>query len=114
MENRTQKRLYSQCNSPKPQIRTKAQIQNTTPKSIACIYARSNSAVSDPFFSQIAKAIEQEAFKSNYFIRQSFTAMDIANPDMARQLAQFPVDGIVILGRYEKQLLRFFTQNYKM
>ena len=67
----------------------------------------------DPFFSQIAKAIEQEAFKSNYFIRQSFTAMDIANPDMARQLAQFPVDGIVILGRYEKQLLRFFTQNYK-
>ena len=59
----------------------KAQIQNTTPKSIACIYARSNSAVSDPFFS--------------------------------RQLAQFPVDGIVILGRYEKQLLRFFTQNYK-
>lgn len=34
----------------------KAQIQNTTPKSIACIYARSNSAVSDPFFSQIAKA----------------------------------------------------------
>ena len=91
----------------------KAQIQNTTPKSIACIYARSNSAVSDPFFSQIAKAIEQEAFKSNYFIRQSFTAMDIANPDMARQLAQFPVDGIVILGRYEKQLLRFFTQNYK-
>ena len=39
--------------------------------------------------------------------------MDIANPDMARQLAQFPVDGIVILGRYEKQLLRFFTQNYK-
>ena len=42
----------------------KAQIQNTTPKSIACIYARSNSAVSDPFFSQIAKAIEQEAFKA--------------------------------------------------
>ena len=31
----------------------KAQIQNTTPKSIACIYARSNSAVSDPFFSQL-------------------------------------------------------------
>lgn len=91
----------------------KAQIQNITPKSIACIYARSNSAVSDPFFSQIAKAIEQEAFKSNYFIRHSFTAMDIANPDIARQLSQFPVDGIVILGRYEKQLLRFFTQNYK-
>lgn len=37
----------------------KAQIQNTTPKSIACIYARSNSAVSDPFFSQIAKRLNR-------------------------------------------------------
>ncbi|MBU5479782.1 LacI family DNA-binding transcriptional regulator [Blautia sp. MSJ-19] len=90
-----------------------SQIQNTVPKSIACIYARSNSSVSDPFFSQIAKAIEQEAFKNNYFIRHSFTAMDIANPDISRQLSQFPVDGVVILGRYERQLLRFFTQNYK-
>ena len=45
----------------------KAQIQNTTPKSIACIYARSNSAVSDPFFSQIAKAIEQEAVQEQLF-----------------------------------------------
>ncbi|MDD7218563.1 MAG: LacI family DNA-binding transcriptional regulator [Clostridia bacterium] len=89
------------------------QIQDTVPKSIACIYARSNSSVSDPFFSQIAKAIEQEAFKSSYFIRHSFTAMDIANPDIAKQLAQFPVDGVVILGRYEKQLLNFFSQNYK-
>lgn len=89
------------------------QIQDAVPKSIACIYARSNSAVSDPFFSQIAKSIEQEAFKSNYFIRHSFTAMDIANPDISRQLAQFPVDGVVILGRYERKLLNFFTQNYK-
>ncbi len=89
------------------------QFQTAVPKSIACIYARSNSAVSDPFFSQIAKSIEQEAFKNSYFIRHSFTAMDIANPDIARQLSQFPVDGIVILGRYEQQLLHFFTQNYK-
>ena len=89
------------------------QNQETTPKSIACVYARSNSSVSDPFFSKIAKAIEQEAFKSNYFIRHSFTAVDIANPDVARQLSHFPVDGIVILGRYDHQLLKFFTQNHK-
>lgn len=90
-----------------------AQVQDVVPKSIACIYARNNAAVSDPFFSRIAKSIEQEAFKSNYFIRHSFTAMDIANPDIVRQLAQFPVDGVVILGRYERQLLNFFTQGNK-
>lgn len=90
-----------------------AQIQAAVPKSIACIYARNNSAVTDPFFSQISKAIEQEAFKHSYFIRHSFTAMDIANPDIARQLTQFPVDGVVILGRYERQLFNFFTKHYK-
>lgn len=90
-----------------------AQISSTIPKSIACIYARNHASVTDPFFSQIAKAIEQEAFKSNYFIRHSFTALDIANPEIAQQLAQFPVDGVVILGRYERQLLNFFTKHYK-
>ena len=38
-------------------------------RTIACIYARGDSAVSDLFFSHIAKAIEQEAFKSNFFIK---------------------------------------------
>ena len=83
------------------------------PKTIACIYARSNSASSDLFFSQIAKAIEQEAFKSNYFLRHSFTGLDILNPEIAARIAATPVDGVVVLGRYDKQMLRFFTEHYK-
>ncbi|HIU76154.1 MAG TPA: LacI family DNA-binding transcriptional regulator [Candidatus Pelethocola excrementipullorum] len=87
--------------------------QDKSPKSIACIYARSNTNGSDPFFSQIAKSIEQEAFKSNYFIRHSFTALDVANPETAKQLTQFPIDGLVILGRYDYQVMNFFTKHYK-
>ena len=37
MENRTQKRLYSQCNSPKPQIRTKSSNSEYNAQ-IHCLY----------------------------------------------------------------------------
>lgn len=85
----------------------------STPKIIACIYARSEAALSDLFFSRIAKSIEQEAFKSNFFLKYSFTALDIANPEISSQIASAPADGVVILGRYDKQVLNFFTKHYK-
>lgn len=83
------------------------------PKTIACIYARGDVAASDLFFSHIAKAIEQEAFKSNFFLKHSFTALDLANPETASRIASSHVDGAVILGRYDKQMFRFFTEHYK-
>lgn len=82
-------------------------------RTIACIYARGDSAVSDLFFSHIAKAIEQEAFKSNFFIKHSFTALDLENPDVTLRIANSPVDGAVILGRYDERILKLFTKNYK-
>ena len=33
----------------------------------------------DFFFSHIAKAIEQELFKSNYYLKYSFTSLDFSN-----------------------------------
>ena len=67
----------------------------TESKTIACIYARGDVAVSDLFFSHIAKSIEQEAFKSNFFMKHSFTALDIANPEIAAKIAAVKVDGAV-------------------
>ncbi len=86
---------------------------DTAPKSIACIYARTHTDSSDPFFSLIAKSIELEALKSRYFIRYSFTGFDIAKPEVSRQLILHPVDGVVILGRYNKEILNFFSKHYK-
>ena len=90
-----------------------APVPETVSKTIACFYARGDVAVSDLFFSHIAKAIEQEAFKSNFFMKHSFTALDIANPEIVARIVAVPVDGAVILGRYDNQMLRFFTEHYK-
>lgn len=92
---------------------SKAAAPSTAPKTIACIYARKDVAVSDLFFSQIAKAIEQEAFKSNYFIKYSLTAMELANQGMTSAIASVPVDGAVVLGQYDKPMLKFLTEHYK-
>lgn len=85
----------------------------TEPKSITCIYARPYTDMADPFFSQIAKAIELEAIKSRYFIRYSYTSQDVSRPAIARQLSQFPSNGIIILGRYDHRLTDFLSKYSK-
>jgi DNA-binding LacI/PurR family transcriptional regulator len=82
-------------------------------KSIACIFARTNTDSNDPFFSQIAKALEQEAFKNHYYLKYSFTTLDISNPEILTQISNIHVDGAVILGRYDEQLLKSFTARHK-
>ena len=81
-----------------------AELRDPDPKSIACVYARTHTDMSDPFFSQIVKALELEAIKSRYFIRYSFTSQDLGRPETAAQLTQFPADGIVVLGRYDQRI----------
>ena len=81
-----------------------AELRDPNPKSIACIYARTHTDMSDPFFSQIVKALELEAIKSRYFIRYSFTSQDLGRPETTAQLTQFPADGIVVLGRYDQRI----------
>lgn len=89
-----------------------ASVPTAEAKTIACFYARGDVDVSDLFFSHIAKAIEQESFKSSFFMRHSFTALDTANPEIVSKITAIQVDGAVILGRYDKQMLRFFSEHY--
>ena len=38
------------------------------PKTLACIYGRTDDTLTDPFFTHIARSVEQEAFKNSYFV----------------------------------------------
>ena len=75
--------------------------------SIACLFARKPDAITDPFFSQLARSIEKEAFKQNYILKYSFTAIDIQHPSTFHLITDNQVDGVAILGRCNKQLLSF-------
>lgn len=85
----------------------------TAPKSIACIYARTHTDKSDPFFSQISKAIELEAIKHRYFIRYSYTPQDLTLPETVSQMTHFPADGAIILGRYDQKISSFLNRYCK-
>lgn len=81
-------------------------------RSIACLFARTTDTVTDLFFSSLARSIEQEAFKRNYVLKYSFSSFDINHPGTFRLIADNHVDGVVILGRCDKPLLKTLKQYF--
>jgi len=81
-------------------------------RSIACLFARTTDTVTDLFFSSLARSIEQEAFKRNYVLKYSFSSFDISHPSTFRLITDNHVDGVVILGRCDKPLLKTLKQYF--
>lgn len=83
-----------------------------TPRSIACMYARTPENTADLFFSSLVRSIEQEAFKHKYILKYSFTSLNIHDPVTFRLINEYQVNGLVILGRCDKQLLTLLRQHF--
>ncbi len=88
-----------------------ADIVTPQPKTIACIYGRTDDTLTDPFFTHIARSVEQEAFKNNYFVKYSFSASELNSSRLHQHLADIEVDGVVVLGRLQDDLLAFINQH---
>lgn len=82
-------------------------------RSIACLFARVADAETDTFFSSLARSLEKEAFKHNYILKYSFSAFDIHHPSTFRLISDNHVDGVAVLGRCDKQLLKFLKPYFK-
>ena len=82
-------------------------------RSIACLFARVADTETDTFFSSLARSIEKEAFRHNYILKYTFTAFDIHHPSTFRLITDNHVDGVAVLGRCDKQLLKFLKQYFK-
>ena len=68
---------------------------------IACLYARMGRSMDSPFFLDIARGIEIEAFSHNCFMRYSLTTGDLST---MRTFTEVPA-GIAVLGRCDKRVL---------
>jgi DNA-binding LacI/PurR family transcriptional regulator len=82
-------------------------------RAIGCIFARSAEAQEDPFFSSIAQSLEQEAFRLGYILRYSFSAQNLSSPTLLQNIAAQNVDGVAVLGRFDKRLMRFLKEHYR-
>lgn len=89
-----------------------AEGQEHLSRSIACLFARTEDSKSDLFFSTLARSIEQEAFRHNYILKYSFTAIDIHHPNTFRLVTDNHVDGVVVLGRCDRQTLSFLKKYF--
>lgn len=82
-------------------------------KSIACIVARSKTAIDEPFFSDLSRALEKEAFKYNYVLKYTFSAFDLNSSSTFNIISNTKVDGVVVLGRFNLNLSGFLKKHYK-
>lgn len=94
-------------------LRIKKKEETSSPdlKSIACVMARS--LTSDPFFAEIARSIEQEAFRLGYRVKYIFSLLDINEKTIKDTIATMKVDGIAILGRFQKETLVLIKKYFK-
>lgn len=82
-------------------------------KSIACLFARTPESINDPFFSKLARSVESAAFKLGYHVQYSLTEIDIRSPQTLHSILDKRVRGVVILGRCDKQMLKYLKQCFR-
>ena len=90
-------------------VSTVSRVINNKGANAASLFARTPSAPNNPFFSTIAKSVETEAYKYNYFLKSSFTSFNINDIDSYKML-QASTNGIVILGRCDQTTLKYIKK----
>lgn len=88
-------------NNAAKKLRTGEDVKPGNATAIACLYARSGRSMDSPFFLDIARGIEIEAFSHNCFMRYSLTTGDLST---LQNFAESPA-GIAVLGRCNKRIL---------
>lgn len=78
-------------------------------RNFACIYARSQDN-QDMFFTELARAIEYEAFRKNYILKYSFYVEDLKEASFVSALKALEISGIVVLGRFDKDRINAIAE----
>lgn len=92
----------------------KSRAPKTKLKTIACIFSRSSNFRSDPFFSEISRAIETELLHQGYLMKYAVSMYENPRRTINSLLSSEAVDGIIIVGRTEKKyvdMIKKFNKN---
>jgi DNA-binding LacI/PurR family transcriptional regulator len=82
-------------------------------RNIACIVARSENAIDEPFFLELSRSLEKEAFKHGYVLKYTFSAFDLNSTTTFNIISNTKVDGVIVLGRFDLNLSGFLKKHYK-
>lgn len=83
------------------------------PITLACILGRTKNLEDNPFFAQVARAVEQRALNLGYVVSLSYSVLDIANLDLLKKIESVKTDGAVVIGRFDMGTIKFLKNHYK-
>lgn len=83
------------------------------PRTIACILGRTKAFDDNPFFAQVARAIEQQALAMGCSVSASYSVLNLGDPSLLRKIESVKTDGAIVLGRFDSSTCRFLENHYK-
>jgi len=83
------------------------------PITFACILGRTKNLDDNPFFAQVARAVEQKALSLGYAVSLSYSVLDLANLELLKKIESVKTDGAVVIGRFDMSTIQFLKNHYK-
>ncbi len=85
-----------------------------TARSLYCLIATlPEEQKDDPFYSRLMASIEHEALKHKYILEYTFSAPDLANENTLHRLQEHSAQGLIIIGRFQPELLSRIKKYFK-
>jgi DNA-binding LacI/PurR family transcriptional regulator len=81
-------------------------------KAIGCIFTSTKDTYNDPFYSQIAVGIQEVISKRGYVLAFNYSSYDTSFSALYNNLSAYPVEGIIVLGRFDNETLKFLKNNF--
>lgn len=82
-------------------------------RTIACVFARADTDQSDPFFSEISRALETELLRQGFIMKYSIYNKGLPQSVLETFLKNEKVDGVIILGRPDKKIINLVCKYNK-
>ena len=82
-------------------------------RTIACVFARADTDQSDPFFSEISRALETELLRQGFIMKYSIYNKGLPQAVFENFLKNERVDGVIILGRPDKKIINLVCKYNK-
>ena len=88
----------------------KGEKYKTSKKKFACIFTRLRDIKSDPFFNEIARAIESESLRLGHLMRYSLSVYSEPESKLSSFLSDNHFDGIIIVGKTNERQVRIIKK----
>ncbi|MCW6652818.1 LacI family DNA-binding transcriptional regulator [Aerococcaceae bacterium NML210727] len=87
--------------------------ERTHPRMVACICSRSANVQTDPFFSEISRAIETELNRLGYIMKLSLSSEDSSCERLNQMLSYEKLEGVIVLGKMASRHIRTLRKHCK-